>query len=271
MVTMLILCIWGGLQAVLKHNAGMAYRYPLSIMWAGGDPVYSDKFGLIYAGPLWFLLALFWIREVFAYGAGWILTRIKKYADEVIVGCSFAVSLAAVLFHSRFAPLPWCVLQGMASIEFYAIGWYAHRHKIPVWGKIVCILCWPLAVKWGSLELSDCSYGCYPLAILGACGAFIVLYRLCDWISIPLKETFQRQNIFTCFIVSLQWIGVNSLAILCMHTIDLYSGAIFSIMCRMPFELTGYSLAVFRLIVAIGLAALVTHLPVLKKVYGLIL
>jgi len=268
MVTMLILCIWGGLQAVLKHNVGMAYRYPLSIVWAGGDPIYSDNYGLIYAGPLWFLLALFWIREIFFYGAGWILTKVKRYTDEIVVVCSVVISIGAVFLHSKCAPLPWCVLQGLASIEFYAIGWYAHRHKIPVWVKIVCIVCWGMAIKWGSLELSDCYYGCYPLDVLGACGATMVLYQLCCWVSLPLKKASEKQNIFGYFIAPLQWVGINSLAILCMHTIDLYSGAIFSVMCRLPFELIGYPLAIFRCIMAIVLAAIVTHAPFLKKVYG---
>lgn len=264
-VTMLILCLWGALQALLKHHLEMACRYPLSILWAGGDPIYSERFGIIYAGPLWFLLALFWMREIFFYGAGCIISYTHRYADEIVVGASIVLSLVAVFVHSRFAPLPWCLLQGLAAIEFYAIGWYAHRHTIPMWLKVVCIVCWLMAIRWGNLELSSCYYGCYPLDVLGACGATMILYRVCQIVSVWLKNRFPNSKIYLHS--PLQWIGRNSLAILCMHTIDLYSGAIFSIMCRLPFSITGYPLAIIRILIAIILAALVTHLPILKKIY----
>lgn len=262
---MLLLCLWGALQAILKHNIGMALRFPLSILWAGGDPIFSDKFGLVYAGPLWFLLALFWIRELFFYGAGWILSHIRRFADEVVVGCSFVISIVAVLLHSHISPLPWCLLQGLASIEFYAIGWYAHRHSIPIWLKALCIACWPIAIIYGGMDLSGCVYVCYPLDVLGACGATMVLYIISQWGTILLKRAIKNPYIYSAF--PLQWIGRNSLTILCMHTIDLYSGAVFSVMCRLPFTITGYPLALSRIVIAIILAAIVTRISVLKQVY----
>jgi len=245
----------------------MALRHPLSLLWASGDTIDSERFGLIYAGPMWFLLALFWMREAFYYGAGWILSKGSKWGDEIVVGCSFFISVAAMLIHPLVEPLPWSILQGLASIVFYAIGWYAHRHKIPLWAKIVCILCWPLAILYGGLELSACAYHLYPLDVLGACGAVMVIYQLCDWLSKGVSKIVP--GIYKNWMTPLQWIGVFSLPILCMHTFDLNSGMIYSFLCRLPFEVSAPVLVGVRMCLAIGLAWVVTKLPGLRKVYGL--
>ena len=267
-VTMLMLCLWGGVQAVMKHDWMLSLRYPLSLLWASGDAIRSEKYGLIYAGPMWFLIALFWIREIFYYGAGWILSKTKgdeARGDKIVVGVSILISVGAMLLHPLVQPLPFCLFQGFAAIEFYAIGWYAHRHKIPMWVKVLCIVCWPLAIMWGGLELESCVYVCYPLDVLGACGAVLVLYQLCDWVSKGIQKLFPAA--YTTHQTFLQWIGINSLAILCMHTFDLNSGMIYSFLCRLPFEVSAPILVVVRMMLAIGLAWLVTMLPGLRKVY----
>lgn len=262
-VTMLMLSLWGFVQAVLKHDWTIALRHPLSLLWASGDAIWSETYGLIYAGPMWFLIALFWLREIFYYGAGWILGWAK--GDEMVVGVSILVSVGAMLLHPLVEPLPLCLFQGLAAIEFYAIGWYAHRHKIPWWLKVLCIVCWPLAIMWGGLELESCVYNCYPLDVMGACGAVLVLYQLCDWASKGILRLFP--NAYTKFQTPLQWIGINSLAILCMHTFDLHSGMIFSFLCRLPFEVSTSILVAVRMLLAIGLAWLVIKIPGLRKVY----
>lgn len=272
-VTMLMLSLWGGVQAILKHDWTMALRHPLSLLWASGDAIRSEKYGLIYAGPMWFLIALFWMREIFYYGAGWILRWAKgdmargddAKGDKIVVGVSILISIGAMLLHPLVEPLPFCLFQGLAAIEFYAIGWYAHRHKIPWWLKILCIVCWPLAIMWGGLELESCVYNCYPLDVLGACGAVLVLYQLCDWLSKGMLKLFPTA--YTAHHTPLQWIGINSLAILCMHTFDLNSGMIYSFLCRLPFDMSAPVLVVVRMVLAIGLAWVVTMLPVLRKVY----
>ena len=265
-VTMLSLSLWGIVQAALKHDWTMALRHPLSLLWASGDAIRSEKYGLIYVGPLWFLIALFWMREIFYYGAGWILSKVNKWADELIVSLSILISIVAMLLHPLLDPLPLCLFQGLAAIEFYAIGWYAHRHKIPIWLKGLCIACWPLAIMWGGLELASCVYYCYPLDVLGACGAVMILYQVCDWISKEVRRMFS--NVYEQYQTPLQWIGINSLAILCMHTFELHSGMIFSFLCRLPFEVSVSVLAGARVLLAITLAWMVTKLPGLRKVYS---
>lgn len=264
-VTMLLLSVWGILQSVLKQNWILALRHPLSLLWASGDAIKSEKFGLIYAGPMWFLIALFWTREIFYYGAGWITTKYRKWGDEVVVFLSLIISFFAKLIHPYVDPFPWSVLQGIAMLVFYSIGWYVSRHHIPVWTKILCVVCWPLAIKWGGIDLSSCVYNLYLLDIMGSCGAVIVVYLICKWTSMALKKI--DINIYTQHITLMQWIGLNTMAVLCMHTFDLHSGMIYSVLIRLPFEVSAWALVGVRMLLAIGLAWLVTKMPGLKRVY----
>lgn len=263
---MLMLSAWGILQAIFKQDWTMALRHPLSLLWASADTFYTNKFGLVYAGPMWFLIALFWIREIFYYGASWIVQHIRKFGDEVVVVVCLLVSALVVLTNQMRPDLPWCIFQGLGAIEFYAIGWYFSRHQIPKWLKWLCIGCWPLAIVYGHIGLANVYYKCYPLDILGACGAVLVLYGIFDWISKAIQ--CHCHKIYTDYQTPLQWLGINSLVVLCMHTFELHSGILFSFLCRLPFDIAGGWLVALRITFAIALAWLVMHMPGLKKVYG---
>jgi len=265
-MTMILLCGWGLLQTILKDDWSLFWRHVLSLFWAGGDAIMSEHVGLVYAGPMWFLLALFWMREVFYYGAGWIAGNIKRWADEIILGVCVVISIGDMLIHPLVKPLPWSALQGLASLQFYVIGWYTHRHQIPWWVKLLCILCWPCALFWGGMDLSACSYTCYPLDTLGACGAVLVLYYIFDWITKKMMKTWPK--LYAEYQTPLQWLGVNSLAVLCMHTLEMHSGFLFSILCQLPFDITGGWLVVLRITVAIGMAWVVMKIPILRSIYG---
>lgn len=262
---MLMLSLWGIVQAIMKDDWTMALRHPLSMVWASADTFYTDKFGLIYAGPMWFLIALFGIREVFYYGAGWTISHIKRWADEIIVVVCVLISLFVALVRPYLPNMPFCIWQGLGAIEFYAIGWYAHRHKILWWLKVICIVCWPMAIMWGGLELESCVYVCYPLVVIGACGAVLVIYQLCEWITKGIKKLLP--DAYSKFKMPMQWLGLNTLAILCMHTFDLHSGMIYSVLIRLPLEVSAWTLVGVRMLLAIGLAWLITKTPGLRRVY----
>ena len=65
---------------------------------------------------------------------------------------------------------------------------------------------------------------------------------------------------------ALAWCGVYSLAILCMHELEMYSGFMYSVVCRIPQAacLLGWGEVAIGLIMAI----IVVHIPYLKKVYS---
>lgn len=90
-VTMLMLCTWGGIQAYAKHDISFFLRHLFSLLTASADGWHS-QWGLIYTGPMWFLIALFVVRELF-YGLQYVCVRIAKYGDECVLGISIVLGV----------------------------------------------------------------------------------------------------------------------------------------------------------------------------------
>lgn len=232
LVTMLMLCAWGGIQAFAKHDISFFLRHLLSMLAASADGWHS-QWGLIYAGPMWFLIALFWVREIF-YGLQYMCARMPKSSYECIVGISILLSVILVIVHPYLLSLPFCIIQAFTALAFYAIGWYVHKHPMPWWGYVFCVLVWSFAIQYGSIELEGAYLAYYPLSFIGACGGTYVIYLLCKGISRFhefVKTICIKHNTLPVF-SPLAWCGIYSLPILCMHTFEMHSDIYYSVMCR---------------------------------------
>lgn len=260
-VTMLLLCTYGAILACAKHNVAYLLRHAFSMITASADG-WDSEWGLIYAGPIWFLAALFWVRELF-YGIQRACRRVPKYKDELILGICILLSVLSVMIHPYLPPLPFCIMQSITALGFYAVGWYIHHHPMPWWVYAICIVTWPLAIYYGQVSLDSCCVGYYPLSFVGACGGTYVIYLLCKgWANVI--DSLNRKRSTLNIITPLMWCGMYSLPILCMHDFLIYSDLMNSIMLRIPF---GGPL-VWGGVLAIVLAYIVLRIPILKKVYG---
>ncbi len=233
-VTMLMLCAWGGIQSIFKEDISFFMFQLLRFFWASCDGL-QTQWGLIYAGPMWFLIALFWIREIF-YGLQCISLRIPKYGDECVLGISIIISILSVSIHPHLISLPFCVMQTLVALAFYAIGWYVYRHPMPWWGYMVCVIVWPLAIMYGGIELSAVGMECYPLSFIGACGGTYLIYLLCKvWSKVlsSINSKYIKHHISN-IISPLAWCGMYSMPILCMHEFEMYSNIYYSVICRIP-------------------------------------
>lgn len=259
-VTFLMLCAWGGIQAIAKQDVGFFLKQFFSMITATIDG-YESPWGLIYAGPLWFLIALFWVRELF-YGIQRACMRLSKYKDELIVGISFILSVISVVVRPYLPALPFSFMPAFTAIAFYAVGWYVHNHPQPWWAYVICVVIWPLAILYGHVEIDSCRIDYYPVSFVGACGATYVVYLLFKlWSNVINKINIKHQasNIVT----PLTWCGVYSLPILCMHTFEMHSDLYYSVMCRIP---TTYERA-WGVVIAILFAWVILKIPYLKEVY----
>ena len=155
-------------------------------------------------------------------------------------------------------------MQGLIALVFYSIGWYIkntfvkeNHIKLKLLVIFSLITMWIFSVLYGSVYLESCSIKLYPLEVLGSLGATIVLYI----IVFNLSKNKLTSNILK----PIQWCGKFSLAILCMHTLELYSDIIYSLICRLP------SLSVFlgygQIVICLILAYIVIRIPLLKNVY----
>ena len=233
MVTMLMLCAWGGLQAYLKGDISYLMLQILRTILASPDG-WHTQWGLVYAGPMWFLIALFWVREIF-YGIQYICKNIGKYKDESILAICILLSFLSTLIDPHLPSLPFCIMQAFTAIAFYAIGYYVHRHPQPWWVYTICVLVWPLAIVYGGIELSGCGLKYYPLSFIGACGGTCVMYILCKSYSRVLtmiRSAFNNEPKLTPLI----WCGIHSLPILCMHEFEMFSAIMYSITLRLPID-----------------------------------
>ena len=262
-VTMLMLCAWGGIQAYAKHDISFFFRHLFSMLTASADAWHS-QWGLIYAGPMWFLVALFVVRELF-YGLQYLCARITKYREECILGISIALSVLSVIIHPYLPSLPFCIMQAFTALAFYAIGWYVHKHPMPWWVYVMCVIVWPVAIYYGNVELESAYLAYYPLSFIGACGGTYVIYLLCKaWSKVlsSINSINIKQHTFR-ITSPLAWCGMYSLPILCMHTFEMHSDLYYSVICRLPIT---YERA-WGGVIAILFAWIILKIPYLKEVY----
>lgn len=267
-VTMLMLCAWGAIQAYAKHDISFFLRYLFSMMSASADG-WNSQWGLIYAGPMWFLIALFVVREIFV-GIQYICRYVhEKFRDLLILSISVALSVISVYVHPLLPSLPFCIMQAFTAIAFYAVGWYIHRHPMSWWVYSLCVITWPFAIIYGGVELESAYLAYYPLSFIGALGGTYAIYLLCIGIVNLRSYIIHNTSHIIHGIVNipspLAWCGMFSLPILCMHELEMYSDIMYSIKCRIPSIAAAMGLG--KIVIAIVMTIIVINIPYIKKVY----
>ena len=255
LVTMFMLVVWGAILAYAKQDIGFFMRPLLSLVLANADSI-ETQWGMPYAGCLWFLVALFVARECFALLQMALRNVSNKNRSHITLVICIVISWLVSVIHPRMLSLPFSIAQGLTALVFVAAGWYVRQNpKFAGWMKWLCVLCWPLSIMYGGINMESCTLNAYPLSVLGACGAVFLLYRIFSF------EKIKSNVLSRC----LTWCGINSLVILCMHHLEMYSSVIYSLQCRIP--QTHYFIGYGELLVAIVMAAVVLRIPYLKSVY----
>lgn len=268
-VTMFVLSAYGLWQAVAKENINLFLRPLLSTFWMGADE-WHTSFGIISVNALWFIIALFWTRTLF-YLILWSIQRIEhKNRDCVcVIICGVLTMLVSYLkIYTAIPPCPLSIMQGVNALLFYSIGWYVKRNELSPCLVVFSIICWPFAIYFGQIEMFGCYYKIFPLDVLGACGATWILYELCSCVAKLLE---MKRKVWQLPIRFLDWAGINSLLILCVHEFDLRSGFIWSIKCRVPYinemVFRGGELVAIHLFIAVVICFLLTKIPMVNKLF----
>ena len=208
LVTMAVIIILSPLHYFADGNLNYTVAQVLSLIWAGD--ALPTRFGLLSLEAMWFLVALFWAKCLFQ-GVGYLVNKsFTRYQDEILLVLSFAFSSGAIFLHKFIPFVPWGLMKGLSAIWFLAMGWYSKRHPLPVYVWIAFVICWLLALRFGSLDMSTYIYKIYPLEAFGAVGATWLVYLLSKLI----------QNHTSLMSKLLRWFGMNSLLILCVNTLD---------------------------------------------------
>lgn len=243
-----IIVLWTVMMA-LTNNGGWdaPVRETLSFFWA--DPHGPETpWGRLTIGVIWFIVALFVSKLLLL-----LLSKLEGWSIPV----SIFLSLGAVLLHRVFPFSIWCISLGLVALPFLTIGWWVRTHSIPVWLKVVCVICWVLAILFSKLDLYEYTWHCFPLDLLGACGGTIALYYVSLLIGKHSRFVSRGLGI----------LGVWSLAIMCFHDLELHCHLGNHMMAVLPFSLPVWGQYMFRYVLTIALAAIAVNLPLVKRFF----
>lgn len=203
--TCLIITIFHLAISIIKQEDSFS-RWIIASIYGSGTTAHPSIFfsEIPMIGAVWFLLAMFWCRNTY--------NIIYQKSKRTLLVC-ILVSLSAIMLH-KLVSLPFAINQGLSALIFYAIGVEAKKHGAPYNIKkryhFLLLAAWIAAFSVSSLSMVSCTYKYLPLDILGAIGGTIAVYYLAK----AVKKTKYVKKV-------LAYIGINSLAFLCIHLIDL--------------------------------------------------
>lgn len=247
--TQVILILWAILMAFTKDESwNQVIRQTLSLFWA--DPHGPmTPWGKLTLGVIWFIFALFVSKTLLLF-----ISLLKYWALPV----SFLLAIIAIVVHKIFPYSIWCLSLAYTALPFVTLGWWIKTHPIPLWLKIVCIICWVIAIFYSELGMYDIEWGCYPLDVLGACGGTYCLYLISRLIKDYAKPLAGLLAV----------LGIWSLAIMCFHNIELDCHLGNHLMALFPFDFPVWGKYVFRYLLTIALAGIAIKLPITKKIFS---
>lgn len=221
-VTMLLICLWVWRFEILKLRFNLTWHPMLNLFWGSGD-MYDSQYGRLYVGPLWFLFAMFVCREFF-YLVQCIAHRLSSMCIDIriiVATIVILLSLLSVWLYPYLQPMAWNMIPGIAAMIFYMIGWLMRQFSMPLWPKILSLACWlAMILLHSNMDMRICEYGIWPINVIGACGGTWLVHCISDCLNNLSKKTIVVYWI-TRFLI---WCGMSSLALLCMHSMDLMGG-----------------------------------------------
>ena len=239
--------LWMLFLGVTKHDwnsficTGLIYLFGDTADW-------ETPWGNIQLGVTWFLLTLFWTKVLFLYLSRW---------PRWILAVSLLLAVGALALHQVLPHVPWCLLQSLIALPLVTLG-YEWRHlRLPVWAICLLIASWIASVLFTDLEMYGYEWGIYPLTLAGACGGTWVVYALCRLCAKYLPVVGKV----------LAWLGVCSLAIMCMHEIEIstHLGNRLRVLAGFQFSMGGMYLWRYGLTLLLGAACM--YLPGIKKLF----
>lgn len=181
-----------------------------SFLWAMPINSQLGQMNILSVGPLWFLLAIFWVR--FLYNV--LFRNFKEWTMAIVV----VVSLVAMYFNA-FVTLPLALLAGFTNLLFYCIGHLIRKYQVLIyldkhrWTLILALVFWLLMGRKSQLNASyQTLYLAYPVEIITALAGTYLFYSLSRLVA--AKTDFLSNQLVL-------W-GKYSLVALCFHAMPLF-------------------------------------------------
>lgn len=194
------------------HAHGLAYkdelvRWSQAVLWGAGSKVDVSLWDVERIGGTWFLLALFWAQLIVAS-----THRLQDFTRLFVL----AILTAAASISARYVWLPFSFQAGLGCALYLYIGMLARKteffsQKMPllVVGLLLATWTYEIALDGGG-SLATQRYPLGAVTVFGGVSATYAIVRISQAIErhIPLISRF------------MQWIGRNTLPILCVHILE---------------------------------------------------
>lgn len=200
LVVCVMLIMYGLVISIVQHEWGKFYYWFNGLLYAGTS---SDSIG-----PLWFLLAMFWCRQIYNFLNVNITKMGGKYCLIIIIILLFTVVIKFVSLDYNY----YCFIVGISCMFYYMIGHLAKQCKLYVnkflTGLIIVLGFICVYFSLGNINIGSLRYNCFPLNVFASTSITYLVYL----ISSRLKNNAMIG-------IHLAWFGRMSLVVFCIHTL----------------------------------------------------
>ena len=204
LATCLIILLYFLVTSLWTGNYGIVRHYLSATCWGSGT-LHKCRYlaDVPSIGAIWFLPALLICKNVY---------NVLPVRNRLVV--SSIIFVLATIIGRYLIYLPFSALSALSAIVFYAIGDRLKTvRKIPAWGWGIGLVCWFLSLKYSRIFIVQPQLDLYFVDVIGATTAALLVYLIAMRIS--------RMGGISAFF---QWLGAESLLILCLHLIDMNCG-----------------------------------------------
>jgi len=239
--------LWMLFLSVTRHDWSPAIFMTLSYLYSDTTD-WATPWGNLHLGITWFLLTLFWAKVLFLYLSRWPRWRLAG---------SIVLALVALAIHHFVPHTPWCLLLSLTALPLVTLG-YEWRHiTLPVWAICLLVAAWVAALFFSQLDMFGYDWGIYPLTLVGACGGTWLLYALCRLCAKHLPAVGKV----------LAWLGMASLAIMCMHDFETTTHMGNHLRVLLGLEFSMEVMYLWRYAITFALAVACLYLPGVKRLF----
>ena len=188
---------------VVEKDWFLSLKYTTIAAVFGSAAIHSSPIwgGAPRIGAAWFLLALFWCRQLYNLIQCYLP---RPYKDFMVL--FFAI--AATILDLYVINLPLSILPGISAMIFYLVGHMISNRSIHWLVLLMCGVCWIFHMLYSEMDICICLYGIYPIDIMGAVFGVISLY--------VFSRSIAHLNIGRIISV----LGSYSLTFYCIHALE---------------------------------------------------
>lgn len=190
------------------HGSNQVSSWLLASLYGSATLSHVSYYGahIPRIGAIWFLLALFWCKNLF--------NIIHRYCLHPFRIC-IVVSVTAALLNRYLVNAPGAILIGFSALIFYYIGYWVRLQggftRVNLLLSLLCVMIWVWTILASEMSVACALYGHYPLNIMGAYGGTFMVFLFADVLAAD-------NGLVARF---LAWCGRHSLLILCLHLFEM--------------------------------------------------